>query len=89
MKDKFWMVVIINGSVTIDSNIDDDGIGRPTLYSEKEAQNRAKSLALEHGENYLVCVMEYIYAEKGKMITERITPQRPTNINDPLEGAGL
>ena len=84
MKEKFWMVVTINGSVTVD----EDGSGRPIIYSEKEAQTRAKSLALEHGENYLVCVMEYIYAEKGKMITERITPQRPTTINDNSELTG-
>jgi len=85
MKDKFWMVVIINGHVSVDSSVDADGAEHPILYSEKEAQTRAKSLALENGENYLVCVMEYIYAEKGKMITERITPQRPTTINEPSE----
>jgi hypothetical protein len=76
MKDKFWMIVTINGSVEVDS----DDSGRPTLYNEKEAQNRAKALALTLGENYAVCAMEYVFGEKGKMITERIIPQRPTNI---------
>lgn len=76
MKDKFWMVVTINGSVCVDENKE----GQPMLYSEKEAQSRAKNLALELGDGYLVCVMEYTYAERGKMVTERIIPQRPTTI---------
>lgn len=75
MKDKFWMVVTINGSVDVDV----DSSGKPLMYSEKEAQLRAKALALEYGENHYVCVMEYMYAEAGKMVTERITPQRMTN----------
>jgi hypothetical protein len=72
------MVATVNGSTSVDS----DDCGRPILYSEKEAQSRARALALELGESYFVCVMEYIYAERGKMITERIDPRRPTSVKE-------
>lgn len=76
MKEKFWMIVTINGEVDVDS--DDNGM--PILYNEKDAQSRAKELALTLGANHVCCVVEYMYGEAGKMITERILPQRPTNV---------
>lgn len=71
-KEKFWMIVTVNGQAAID----EDDCGRPRIYSEKEAQRRAKDLALSLGEGHFVCVMEYVYGEQGKMITERIDPMR-------------
>lgn len=40
MKDKFWMVVTINGDVSVDSDTE----GRPHIYSEKDAQSRANAM---------------------------------------------
>lgn len=76
MKDKFWMVVTINGEVSVDSDAD----GRPHLYNEKDAQLRVKELALMLGSNHYVCLMEAMHAEVGEMTTKKIIFQRPTNL---------
>jgi len=76
MKDKFWMIVTVNGS----NEVDCDDSGRPMLYIEQEASARAKALSLTLGENYRVCVLEAMYSQNGKMITEKVIFQRPTMI---------
>ncbi len=80
MKDKFWMIVTINGQIGVDS----DDMKTPNLYTEQEASARAKALSLTLGENYRVCVLEAMYSQNGKMITEKVIFQRPTII-EPAE----
>ncbi|MBK8187636.1 MAG: hypothetical protein IPK77_10605 [Cellvibrio sp.] len=76
MRDKFWMIITINGSIAVDC----DDQEAPILYSEQDASARAKALSLTLGENYRVCVLEAMYSQNGKMITEKVIFQRPTTI---------
>ena len=85
MKDKFWMIAVINGSISVDS----DDADNPIIYTEQEVQSRAKALSLSFGENYRVCVLEAMYSQNGKMITEKVIFQRPTTIESSEHGNEL
>ena len=70
------MIVTINGSIVVDC--DDQDV--PVLYSEQDARKKAEAMSLRLGENYRVCVLEAMYSQNGKMITEKVIFQRPTTI---------
>jgi hypothetical protein len=71
-KDKFWMVAAINGKIEMICDIDN----QPIKYSsQKDASQAAKDHALKLGPTYQCAVLEAVYAEIGKMITERIIYQ--------------
>jgi len=80
-KEKFWMIAIINGSIEMVCNVDNEII---KFSNKKDAFQCAKEHALRLGEKYQCAVMEAMDAEIGKMVTERITYQSVSQTSESI-----